>query len=429
MSNHKHISRQRRMWLKHEEAQQEAALAGALKESSKRHRNFLYVVHELKKEEFNHALGQQDRRYSELNGFLNDENWVKLKANLLEGLEILTEALEKKCPEWFRDTDYLIALLMVGRYRKAWLTPLEKWRPKAKNDYGRFMDLVSYLFLKYEAPRFLYHAFFHPQDYAYLSTFIFLGNGGSMKEVHFPVKLTKRMHYYFLHAPEGLRVTQAVRWAQVCGMGGDYELAHRLAYSSLGYDDKRDEALWEDFVRILIQGGMFNLDKTTELIDYVRASCQQNPAYSLKGRTLQSLLRQSAEWHHQMASVKGLKQLVAWQGMNWPVFEVVEGKEEWAIAYKMVELLSNKELHDEGQRMHHCVASYAEDCFLGKTRIFSLRSYQFGAEERLATIEIDVRQRRIVQAKYRYNQKISDKSKALLHEWAARQRLVLSRYL
>ncbi|MFN3377838.1 MAG: hypothetical protein ACK41O_00195, partial [Runella zeae] len=100
MSNHKHISRQRRMYLKHEEAQQEAALAGALKESSKRHRNFLYVVQELKKETFNHALGQQDRRYSELNGFLNDENWVKLKANLLEGLAILTEVLEKKCPEW-----------------------------------------------------------------------------------------------------------------------------------------------------------------------------------------------------------------------------------------------------------------------------------------------------------------------------------------
>lgn len=430
MSNHKHISRERRIILRGEKEQEEQALQWALLTSAKRHRSFLYVVQELKKEEFNQLLSQQDRRYSELSGFLNDENWVKLKTKLLDGLEILTRALSRKCPDWFKDTDFLIALLMVGRYRKAWRQPLEGWKPKAKNDYGKFMELVSYLFLQYEAPSFLYHAFFHPQDYPYLEMFIYLGNGGSMKEVNFRVKLTKKMQHYFLHAPEGFRVTQAVRWAQVCGLGGDHTLAHRIAYSSLGYDDRRrDENLWEDFVRIVVMGGMFNLDKLTELIDYVRTSTQQNRQYSLKGRTLQSLLRQSNEWHHQIARTKSLKKILTWQGLDWPLFEVIEGKEENPIIYKMVELLSNKELNEEGQRMHHCVASYAEDCLYGKTRIFSLRCYRFGTEERLATIELDVKNRRIVQAKYRYNQRISDKAAGLMIEWAMRQRLVLSKYL
>ncbi len=430
MSNHKHISRERRMLLRNEKEQEEQALQWALRTSAKRHRNFLYIVQELRKKEINHSLGQQDRRYSELIGFLNDENWIKLKDRLVEGLELLTRALEKKCPNWFKDTDFLIALMMVGRYRKAWRQPLETWRPKAKNDYGKFMELVSHVFLQYQAPLFLYHAFFHPQDYAYLETFLYLGNGGSMKEVNFRIKLTKRMQFFFVHAPEGLRVTQAVRWAQVCGLGGDYLLAHRVAYSSLGYDDPdRDEALWEEFVRILVFGGMFNLEKLSELIDYVRTCTHQNPQYSLKGRTLQSLLRQSKEWHHQMAHVRGVKKLVSWQGLAWTPFAVVEGEEERAVTYRMVELLSNKELHEEGQRMHHCVASYAEDCFLGKTRIFSLRRYQFDTEERLATIEIDLRHRRIVQAKFRYNQKISDKAQSLLMQWAGQQRLLLSRYL
>ncbi len=430
MSNHKHISRERRLSLKNEKEQEEQALQWALRTSAKRHRSFLYVVQELKKEEFNQSLARQDRRYSELSGFLNDENWVKLKSKLLEELEVLTLGLSRKCPAWFRDTDFLIALLMVGRYRKAWRQPLEGWRPKAKNDYGKFMELVSYLFLQYEAPPFLYHAFFHPQDYPYLETFIYLGNGGSMKEVKFRVQLTKKMQHYFLQAPEGFRVTQAVRWAQVCGLGGDYLLAHRVAYSPLGYDDRRrDENLWEDFVRILVQGGMFNLDKLTELIDYVRTCTQQNQEYSLKGRTLQSLLRQSNEWHHQMARIKSVKQVVTWQGVNWEPFTVVEGNGENPTAYKMVELLSNKELNEEGQRMHHCVASYAEDCLYGKTRIFSLRCYRFGMEERLATIELDLRNRRIVQAKYRYNQRISDKAQHLLLQWADQQKLVLSKYL
>ncbi|AEI50091.1 PcfJ domain-containing protein [Runella slithyformis] len=430
MSNHKHISRERRILLKSEKEREEQALQWALRTSTKRHRSFEYVVQELKKKEVNSVLVQQDRRYSELSGFLNDENWVKLKPKLIEGLEVLTLALERKCPQWFRDTDFLIALLMVGRYRKSWCRPLEGWKPKVKNEYGKFMELISYLFLHYEAPKFMYHAFFHPQDYPYLETFLYLGNGGSMKEVNFRVKLTKKMQHYFLNAPEGLRVTQAVRWAQVCGLGGDELLAHRIAYSSLGYDDpRRDETLWEDFVRILVVGGMFNPEKLTELIDYVRAAVQQNRMYSLKGRTLQSLLRQSNEWHHRMAQVKGLKQLMSWQGTNWPLFQISEGNEENQIVYKMVELLSNKDLHDEGQRMHHCVASYSEDCYLGKTRIFSLRSYYFDREERLATIELDLRHRRIVQAKYRYNQRISEKAKSLLQQWAREQRLLLSNYL
>ncbi|MFN8344280.1 MAG: PcfJ domain-containing protein [Spirosomataceae bacterium] len=430
MSNHKHISREQRLTLKTEKDRQEQALHRALRTSAKRHQRFLYVIQELKKEEFNQSLARQDRRYSELSGFLNDQNWVRNKAKLLEGLEVLTLGLERKCPDWFKDTDLLIALLMVGRYRKAWRQPLEGWKSKAKNDYGKFMNLVSYLFLQYEAPRFLYHAFFHPQDYPHLELFIYLGTGGSMKEVRFDIKLTKKMQHYFLHAPEGLRVTQAVRWAQVCGLGGDPLLAHRIAYSRLGYADRRrDETLWEDFVRILVQGGMFNLDKLTELIDYVRTCTQQNPDYSLKGRTLPSLLRQSNEWHHQMVRAKSTKQAVTWQGVDWEPFTVTEGKEENPVIYQMVELLSNKELSEEGQRMHHCVASYADDCFYGKTRIFSLRCTRFGNEERLATIELDLRNRRIVQAKYRYNQKISDKARELLEQWAAQQKLVLSKYL
>ena len=66
-----------------------------------------------------------------------------------------------------------------------------------------------------------------------------------------------------------------------------------------------DYNIWESFLQLLIRNGMFNHDKLTELIDYVRETKRENANYNLKGRTLQSLMRQSDEWHCKYKNVKG----------------------------------------------------------------------------------------------------------------------------
>lgn len=52
--------------------------------------------------------------------------------------------------------------------------------------------------------------------------------------------------------------------------------------------------------------------------------------------------------------------------------------------YEVVPLTSSMDLAMEGQAMHHCVGSYADRCYRGYSRIFSIRK----AGQRLATAEI-----------------------------------------
>lgn len=58
--------------------------------------------------------------------------------------------------------------------------------------------------------------------------------------------------------------------------------------------------------------------------------------------------------------------------------------EHAGLTYK--ELLTSKELKEEGNRMHHCVGTYAEDCVSGYTRIFHVEGE--GLPPRGATAEL-----------------------------------------
>jgi hypothetical protein len=49
--------------------------------------------------------------------------------------------------------------------------------------------------------------------------------------------------------------------------------------------------------------------------------------------------------------------------------------------------------------------------------------------ERMATIEVDLKAKRIVQAKYRYNKTIAPKASLLMQDWASQEHLQLSSYL
>jgi hypothetical protein len=348
----------------------------------------------------------------------------------IENLTFLIENLEKKCPKWFDDTDYIRALIEVAKYRGYWIRPIEKWKPKSKSDYEKFKDLISHLFAQYDYPNFLNHIFFHQQDHFFISEFIALVQGGSVKAMATMIPLTQKMKVEFMQSPDGFRVIEAFRYAQAISLGADPLLAHRIAYSSLGRGAKRDELLWESFVRILIAGGMFNHDKIGELIDYVNYESNQNREYSLKGRTLNTLLRNSDNWHIAMSQVQRRAGLTTWKSASFEPFEIVEGKAENEVCFKVIELLSNKELTEEGNKMHHCVGSYSSYCERGRTRIVSLRKYQFGIEtERLATIEVDMTSKRIVQAKYRFNKPISSKSLSFLHNWANLNGFTMGKYL
>lgn len=238
-----------------------------------------------------------------------------------------------------------------------------------------------------------------------------------------PIPFTQKMGHFFTQAPEALTVEEALRWAQVRGMNGDVKCAEKIAYSWIGTKPFEHEIFWESFLQLLLSTAMFNWNKLTELIDYAREMKRENPAYNLKGRTVQSLIRQSDEWHNKYGHVKGNW---FWKSCGINGFKVSK-KEE---LLELEELTEAKKLVEEGKAMKHCVASYTHYCAEGKTAIYSLRKYSSGLlTDILATVEINIFLKRIMQAKARMNKPISSEAKKYIDQWASKNMLTISPHL
>ena len=94
--------------------------------------------------------------------------------------------------------------------------------------------------------------------------------------------------------------------------------------------------------------------------------------------------------------------------------------------WQMLELTNSAQLRVEGTALHHCVASYADRCSRGMSRIWSLRFWRGEKVHHVLTIEVDPKRRAVIQARGRANRRASGKPLRLLQEWAHRERLELA---
>ena len=309
--------------------------------------------------------------------------------------------------------------------REYWIDDIYKWKPAARQKHLQIDEIISFLFCKYPVPDFLYKAFGAGGNKLFVKWLIHLGRGGRPKELEaIPLPLTNKGLHYFVQGNGSMTITETLRWAQVKSLNGSPELARMIALSWLGTKTYEDEDFWYEFIQKIINGGMFDVDELHGLIDYVRDARRNNPAYSLKGRTLRSLLRQSEEWHRRFTS-KPINNYV------WKASGIGEYKaEKDGEVTRLMELTTSKDLVNESRMMKHCVHSYAFYCSQGRSTIFSMRNYSGGVFlETLATIEVNLYAREIVQAKGKMNRKISDAAKKHMHAWAAKEKLAIGEYL
>lgn len=328
------------------------------------------------------------------------------------------------CSSLLRDENLIQAVYNTFRFKANWRKDIFKWHPADKSSSAQFAELADYLFCKYKVPSFLYKAFYETTDKRFIRWFIHLAAGGKVKEMDdMPIPFTQKMGHYFIQASEDLSITAALRWAQVKGLGGTDELAKRIAYSWIGTKPFGDENFWESFIHLLVRNVMFNYEKLTELIDYVREAKRENASYNLKGRTLQSLTRQSDAWHGVYKHVKGN---LFWKPSGLYSLKIARKTD----TVKVEELTEAKRLVEEGSAMKHCVASYAHLCAQGRSAIFSLRKYADGnLDDILATIEVNIFLKAIVQAKAKMNKPISQEAKKYMEMWAAKNALTIHPYI
>lgn len=400
--------------------EREDVIQQALCFSRKRFKKFEEIIHQLYVNE-DLSFSFSDRRIWKINECFNH-----LSSTTTAERKILKDVLVylDDHSELVSDEEYIQAVYNMVLFRTHWRNDLFTWKPSAKQAIEQVKELATYLFCKYKVPTFLYACFYEKKNIQYIKWLIHIGDGGRVKEMkNIPIPFTQKMGHYFLQAPAKFSIAEALRWAQVKGLYGEDRLAERIAYSWLGTKPYGQEVFWESFLRLLVNGGMFNHGKVTELIDYVRESIRENEAYSLKGRTLHSLLRQSDLWHHKFSYNK-VNQV--WKPCGIEGFKV-ERKSELVV---LEELTESRRLTEEGKAMKHCVNSYVFYCAKGKSAIFSLRKYSGGVLlDIMATIEVNVALQKVVQAKAKMNRPISIEARKYMEAWAVTERLCVNPYL
>ena len=156
--------------------------------------------------------------------------------------------------------------------------------------------------------------------------------------------------------------------------------------------------------------------RTDHLIDYLYHEKQARPDFSLKGRTIASMVRRMEAWHEELWQLKTIEN----KAKSWlpSTFSGFEGKTTFVQGeFEFVQILDQHELIEEGRKMRHCVASYVDGCIAGNYSIWSLRKKETCKIEQLLTIQVNS-QGSIVQACGPHNRLPGKHERQLLQNWA-----------
>jgi hypothetical protein len=282
-----------------------------------------------------------------------------------------------------------------------------------------------------------------------------IGGGENIRTADLPVRLTKMMAHRFMEAPADLTIAAALRWGQILGMEGDVTLARAVAATRLGEAFEQEE-FWATVLQWFVNHPMLDAACVGPIIDYVHhqkfvprevvlpegaveIGDPPQPEFSMKGRSAAALLARVEEWHAQLAR-EAHRPNNRWEKSGIGEFrQIQEDKQSGnVVCWTIQELLSSRELREEGRALNHCVASYGHSCFQGRVSIWSVRleDCQQAVPRRVMTIE--VKGRTINQARGKANAFPGSKKDTggrlkqahhVMRQWAAAEQLRVASHL
>ena len=178
----------------------------------------------------------------------------------------------------------------------------------------------------------------------------------------------------------------------------------------------RDIAFWKkgfELIHTIHNNHRFRTySDCADYLDYMKY--QSTEIYDLKGRTGMSLLRAVNDWHGDIfLSSNKQNERMKWKGIDKPDMAFNFDNKE----YLCRQLETGKELKVEGEKMKHCVTTYAPMCFKGHCSIWSLREKKDN-EEHILTLEVT--KGKVVQARGKFNALPTKIELSLVHDWAER---------
>ncbi|MBD2770036.1 PcfJ domain-containing protein [Hymenobacter sp. BT664] len=322
---------------------------------------------------------------------------------------------------------------VVERYNRR-VREITDWTPKSNNVFRQFKSLVRHLFDRYgNAPDWLIDSWTRSVrledgvDLADLT--LHLGQGSSLRSFpNLPVPLTKRLEHGMREAPAGCTFREALRYAQLAARnalawwGGVME-------SRLGREALVDDEFWLSVVDFFVATPMVDPWHFGPVCDWIYQKRSvgiepepAQPGFSLKGRSLPSVLAQTERWHQALARQRRQSgdAPVSTAQTRWTGLPVANFR---AGSVSIEQLLTYEQLVEEGRALHHCVATYLYSCRQGRCGIFSLKVD--GA--RALTMEVSAH-RTVVQVRGKYNRRMTPIERGSINQWLGQARLVLSKH-
>lgn len=343
---------------------------------------------------------------------------------------------KKKTYDYFLDS-----MPLVSQYKDFWIRKPEEWVAKSHNEDRQRISFLMWLFCKYKPPEFLFRTWLADKVYykrpeydilkdIFISWFIEIGQGASFQKISAEV-LTKKEAHLFLQPPKIIdkdsveNVLIHIMWVKckvrnlpnnICAL-----IAHRFSdkailiprvrtTTNIKYNHFYTKHLL-DFLSHYIDDPLLTVATLESILDFLANLTNLDlNNFSFKGRTLNSVIQLSNQWHYQQTQTKSLKK-VSWPGLN---IEDYTYQDNNNIEWKIRQLKTSTALLNEGRKLHHCVSSYVDRCISGQSNIFTMEN---DIDNKIATIEID-NNYTIVQISGPCNKKVTGVDKKMIERWA-----------
>ncbi|UOQ96908.1 PcfJ domain-containing protein [Hymenobacter sp. 5317J-9] len=321
---------------------------------------------------------------------------------------------------------------LTERYAKR-VREVADWKPKSNNVFRQLTSLVRHLFDPYgNTPEWLIESWTRPtlvEDGVNLPDLtVHLGQGHSLRSFpRLPVRLSKRLEHGMREAPAGCTFREALRYAQLAARDA-------LAWwgpvmeSRLGRAPLVDDAFWLSVVDFFVAAPMVDPCHFGPVCDWIHQKRSvgigpepAQPGFTLKGRSMASVLAHSEQWHRGSARERRQSGGTASPDTSWgglPVANFLAGP------VRIEQLTTAGQLQEEGNAQRNCVATYLQSCRLGRCGIFSLTV----DGTRGLTIEVTAH-RTVVQVRGKYNRWMTPQEHIWMMQWLNEARLVLSKHV
>jgi hypothetical protein len=351
-----------------------------------------------------------------------------------EAFRMLLLAMEERGASMLHERRHIGAISRLARFSSRWVRTPAGYSARSYNADRQCGQLARFLLARWPVPKFFDDAWSERSTDTHREWFIHVGSGGNLRTAAgLPFPLTKMMAHHALLAPDDTPIKSALRWGQVRALGGSERLARAVIKSSLG-DAQDDEPFWLSVVQFFVANPMLDPIHVGPIVDWIRnqrfvaeprrivngvvgGGGIPQPGLSMKGRTVQSILRQVESWHRDLNRA-AIDHSTTWPTCGIPGYERIEGAEGSQTIVCIAEIVTSADLQQEGRAMRHCVASYARTCARGSSAIYSLKRDVGAGYDRRLTIQVDVSSKRIVQARGRFNALPQPLDERFLRNWA-----------